>query len=206
MKLKNQKKGSVLNLLSGYFGIALFGLVSVILITVIYLFFAIGHDYVVLPMYDISQQPGFSNTSEFQTAYEYQVTSYQGMDINDLVDDTWMFGFFIQLVISLFLAYRSRSANYFSWISMLTYGLMLVLFVVGLFGTLISWWYEEILLKLFTNLAVNPVLYAYYVRNFSFVFMLQAALMLLTNVINLDLSTLFNRKKREDQALDDELI
>lgn len=206
MKFTKSKKGSIIDLLAVFMGIAIFGLISVILITMAYLLFAIGHDYVVLPMYNISQQPGFSNTSQFQAAYEFQVTSYQGMDINGLVDDTWLFGYFIVIVSSFYLAYKSRSTNYFSWLSMLTYGLMLLLFIVGLVGVVISWWYNEILLKLFINLAVNPVLFGYYIRNFSMLFLLQAAGMLLINIIDLDLASILQRKKKEDQALDDDQI
>lgn len=206
MRFVKNKKGSITDLLASFFGIAIFGLISVILITVVYLWFAVGHDYIVLPMYTISQQPGFANSSQFQTAYEGTVTNYREIDINNLVDNTWLFGYFIVIVISMYLAYRSKTTNLFSWLSMLTYGLMLVLFVVGMFGIVISWWYEDILLKLFTNLAVNPIAFAYYVRNFSTLFLFQAAAMLLVNIIDFDFSTIFNRKNKENQALDDEIV
>lgn len=206
MKLNKQKKGGIGDLLATFMGIAIFGLISVVLITVVYLWYAVGHDYIVLPMYDVSQQGGFVNDTQFQTAYETTVTNYQDIDINNLVDDTWLFGYFIVIILSMYLAYRSKTTNIFSWVSMLTYGLMIVLFVVGLFGVIISWWYDQLLLNLFDNLAVNPIAFAYYVRNFSQLFLFQAAAMLLVNIVDFDFSTIFNRKKKEAQALDDEIV
>lgn len=206
VKYSNTKKANVSNILMIFLAIGIFGLISVMIATIGYLQYAIGHDYVVLNLYDVSQQEGFANTSQFQTAYETVVTDYQSIDINDLVDDVWFFAYGVVVIISLYLAYRSRAMNYFSFISMLTYGLMMVLFVIGIFGVIISWWYNEILLKLFINLAVNPVLFEYYVRNFSFLFMIHAVVLLLINVIDFDFATIMSRKQKEQDSIGDEIL
>lgn len=198
----NNKKSQSGSILIVMVVILVFSVISIIGVTMGYFFFAVGNDYITLPMYNISIT--MNHTSQFNTAYEDVTTNYQNLDLS-FIDDMWAFGYLTMVIISFMIAYKSRT-NYFSWLAMLTYGLMFILFIAGIFSILINILYNDILLKLFINLAVNTPKLAYFVSNFGFIFLIHSAALLLTMVLDFDIEFLRNRKNKEVASLGDEII
>ena len=197
--MKN-KRGS---LLEGYLALMIWGVISIIFVTAAYFYFSIGNDYVILNLYNVSQT--MNNTAALNAGYGGIVTSYQSTNL-DMIDNMWFYGYLIVSIIGLIMSYRTRRMNYFGFLSLLTYGLMFILFVAGLFGTVINWWYNDILLMMFTNLAVNVPYFAFYIKNYGLILLIQSAVMLLINMVDFDLASINNRKKKEQMSFDDELI
>lgn len=200
MNLK--KKG---NLLPLYFAIMIFGIISVLVITLGYFYFAVGNDYLVLPLYNGSQTTNYSDT--INQGFENTIGNYQGTNLS-FIDNFWFLAYLMISIAGLVAAYTSRNTHYFSWSNMLFSGTMIILFIVGLFSTLINWFYFDILLNLFNNMAVNVPKFAFYVENYGFIFFLQMMAMLLINVIDFDYAKLLQRKKKEKETLDleDEIL
>jgi len=183
--------------------IMIFGLISVISVIVTYTTYTVGNDYVVLNLYNASQT--FNSTAEINAGFADVTRNYQDIDLS-FIDRMWAFAYFVLVVISFRIAYMAKSTNYFSFISMLIYGMMFILFVAGLFGTLTEYLYSDILLKMFINLAVNTPLLGYYVLNYGWVFLLHGVGLLLTTVLDFDFAFRKNRKQKEIASLDNEII
>lgn len=201
--INKKSQQSSANILLIFFIIMIFGVISVIYVIVGYTTYVVGNDYIVLNLYNASQS--LDNTPQFQTAYETIVTNYQELDLS-FIDRLWAFSYLVLVIISFGMAYSARSTNYFSFISMLVYGMMFVLFVAGLFSTLINFLYNDILQQMFINLAVSTPLLGYYVLNYGWIFLLHGCGLLLMTVLDFDLAFRKNRKQKEIAALDSEII
>lgn len=202
--MKINKRGQVFgNILMIMFMIMMFGVFSVIMITGGYMSYAVGNDYIVLPLYNASTT--FDTSAEITEGFENTVIYYQGIDLG-FMDNLWLFAYSTLVVMSFGAAYMVRSTNYFSFFSILTYGLMVILFVAGLFGTLIQFLYNDILLKLFINIAIDTPFLAYYVLNYGFIFLIHSVLLLLVTNLDMGFAGLQGRKNKEIASLDDELI
>lgn len=197
--MKN-KKGQ---LIPEFLAILYFGVISVIIITAAYFYFAMGNDYLVLPFYNATESVNFSTT--ISDAMGTTVENYQNTNLS-IIDNVWFIAYLIISMMGYRAAYISRGLNYFSWVNMLMYGVMVLLFVASLFYVVINWWYTDILLNLFTNLAVNVPKFAFYVENYGFIFFLQAVSMLLINVVDFDIARNKQRKNKEVQSLEDEIV
>lgn len=198
--MKSNKKSNVIVYM---ITLLVFGLIALMYITFAYFSFAVGNDFIIIPLYNATSTTNYGDNIE--TAFATTVEDYQGTNL-DFIDDFWFFSYCLVSVLGFYGAYSSRTTNYWSWLSMLTYGLMLMLFIAGLFYVVINWWYNDILLKLFDNLAINLPKFAWYIRNYGFLFLLQSAAMLLINIVDLDISYIRNRKKKEQASLDDEIV
>lgn len=201
--MKNKKSQAVSSLLMIYFAMFIFSVISIIAVIMTYTEYAIGNDYVLIPMYNISEQ--LNNSARIENASAQIVTNYQGMDL-DFIDNMWFFSYFILLISSFGIAYKTKSVNYFSFLSMLTYGLMIVLFIASLFSAVLNILYYDILQNLFINMAVSVPKLAYFVRNFGYITLLHSASLLLIMMLDFDFAFIRNRQKKEEQAFDDEII
>ena len=186
-----------------YFALMIFGIIAVSYVIITYTSYVVGNDYIVLNLYNASQE--LNSSAQFQAAYDQVATNYQSIDLS-FIDRMFGFGYLVLVIASFTMAYQARGTNYFGFLSMLTYGLMFVLFVAGLFGTFIEYLYNDILLQMFINMAVNTPLLGYYVTNYGWIFLLHSAALLLVTVIDLDFAFRKNRKEKELAAMDDEII
>lgn len=200
--MKRQNKRGVL---SYFFGIMIFFLISIVGIAGTYFYFAVGNDYLILNLYNASTTA--NNSALIDAGFEEVVTNYQNTSLG-FIDNVWLFSYMFISIIGFSGAYFSRSMNYYSWLSMLTYGLMFFLFILGLFLIIINWLYRDILLNLFDNLAVNLPKFAFVLDNLGLIFLLQASIMLLLNVVDFDFAFIMGRKSKEQKTLtqDDDLV
>lgn len=188
--------------------ILIFSFVSIIYITYAILNFAIINDYLLYNLQDISESlevqgvvgTGFSNiTQSFGNSY----TSF-----NFHWDDLWFIAYWIFLISTLIAAYQSRQMNYFGFLPFLFYGIMFVLFLLTLFTTLTDWWKTEIMLALFPDIIIYLPKFYFYLDNIGIFSAVHIVLCLLVNLIDFDFGKIINRRKQEQQALqeDDEVV
>jgi len=120
------------------------------------------------------------------------------------------YGILLSLVLmcatGLAIAYFSRSLNYFSFLGMLTYGLMFLLFVVGMVETYTSWIYD-IIINLFPTMVIDLPIFDYWLSNVGIIVLVLCGFMLLINQIDFDLAVITRRKDKERDMLNqDEIV
>lgn len=200
MKINN-KKGNVPEIM---ITLMVIGLLSIIFIIIGLLVYVIGNDYVMIPLLNASQT--FNASEGITTGFNTVANNYHNMELS-FMDDVWLFVYILVSIAGFVMSYKSKGDSPFTFLSMLTYGLMLILFIGGFFATIMSWLYYELLMNLFINYTPNLPKLAYYISNYGVILLLQSGLMLLLRTIDFDFRSLNNRRKNEIQSLnDDELI
>ncbi len=197
------KKGEM-NILLILFVMMVFSVILIIGIIFAYILFAAGHDYAILTLYDAGVES--NQSAEIQAGFENTVESYRSIDISSVSDNIWLFSYLSMSIIGFVAAYRSRRTGIFSFLSILTYGILFMLYLFSFFLVIMQWLYFDILLNLFTNLVPNLPMLEFWVTNGGIMFLIQASLLLLVKVIDLDLSSWKAREKKELAAFDDEIV
>lgn len=201
--INKNKKGQISNII-GY--ILLFSLIAVLYVFSSYFIFSMGNDYIVYNLVDIGQNVNFSE--KINTGFQTLGVNYQDTNL-DIIDNGFLLSYLILIISSLIVAYRSRGLNYFGFLNIMTYGLMFLLFLLGIIGVIVKWIYTDWLLALFTNLSINLPLFAFYINNLYIISLLHLVVLFLIMVIDLDFTSINTRKKNERMSLnqmDDELI
>lgn len=161
-----------------------------------------GHDFAVLKMYDAAVL--FNASPEIQAGFESTVESYEAVDVSSIADNIFLFGYFFASMIAYAIAYKSRGMGNFSFLSMLTFGLALVLFIFSFFLVIMNFLYFQILLGLFINLIPNLPFMEWWITNGGIVFLVQASTLLLVKVVDLDFRS-FGARKKAEATYDDDL-
>lgn len=168
-----------------------------------FVYYVGGHDFAVLPLYTAAV--GFNASPEIQAGFENTVESYEAIDVSGVADNIFFFAWFFASAIGYGVAYRSRGTGNFSFLSMLTFGLMFILYIFSFFLVIMQWLYFDILLNLFINLIPNLPKLEWFLTFGGIVFLLQASTMLLLKVVDLDFRSFFGRRKAEENYDNDDL-
>jgi hypothetical protein len=191
----NNKKGEMLK----SFGIiATMSLVIISAVFVFYFFYISGNNFISVPLTDAGLASGFDPlvTDAMVDAGEtYQNTNLKFIDYGILLSLT------LVVVVGLAISYFSRSLNYFSFLGMLTYGLMFLLFIVGVVEQYTGWIYD-MMINLFPTMVIDLPVFDYFLSNMGIFILILTGFMLLINQIDFDLAVITKRKDKERDILD----
>ena len=146
MVIKNSK-----GMLKAFGVVVTFSLVSVMMIFILYLIFTLGNNYIAVPLINVTNVTNFDpmiNAGIEQAGLSYQNTNLQ------MIDWGFFFGLVVLTSTSLSLSYYSRCMNYFSFLSILTYGLMFLMFIVSMIEITTDWIYT-MLVNLLPSIVIN---------------------------------------------------
>jgi len=119
------------------------------------------------------------------------------LSIPGLVDILW-FASFILLVFSLVQAsYYSKREGYFSAISFLMYGTLILMFVTSVFVELSEWFWEQILIPVLPNMTLATPIFTFYLTNIGIINLVIIVGCILVNIFDFDLSSFAQRKDKE---------
>lgn len=196
------KKGNIFINMSLSFMV--FFVIVTLLIGFVYLLYVVGNDYVVVTLWESTNtsQETLNFTSNITTGFNNQVTWYQNISLS-IIDNMVFVSYILFFVGSLIVAYFTREIDNFSWLLNLFYGVMLLLFVLGLFIITIEWLYDDIILNLFDIPLINTPYYSWLKENLGLVFIVQSVLFLLVNKLDFDNALSNQRKKKESEAFDE---
>lgn len=203
------KKGSI-NVLFLMFILMIFSVIMISGLIVGYFIFAVGHDYAILPTYDagITMTEEFNSSEQLVTGFENTVESYRNIDINTASDNVFIFAYVTFTITAFMVSYYSRGSGTFAFLSLITYGVILVLYVFGLFMILLNTLYYDVLQRLFTNLVVSLPVFEWWLENSGVIMLVQASILLIVRELDFDFRSFKLRKKSENLSVidDDELI
>ena len=202
--LSKNKKGNIYIQFSLFFMV--FFLLGTITIFLGYFIFALGNDYVVVPLWEQANtsQSTFNHSVAIQQGFNDQVTFYQSINLR-LIDNIFFVSWVMFVVGSLIFAYLSREIDNFNWLLTLFYGIMIMLFVLGLFIITIEWFYDDIILNLFGSPIINTPYYTWLKENLGLIFVIHSAILLLVNRLDFD-NALSNQRKRKEQEAFEEIL
>lgn len=183
-----------------------FSFVSIMYLTFAILNFAIWNDYVIYNMQNITEQLETQGTIKMGVANWTLSMADQYRETNFHYDDIWFFAYMVFVISTLIGAYKSRQQNYFSFLSFLFYGIMFVLFLLTIFSTLTNWWNDEILTKMLPNTVILLPKFYYYLNHIGIFSTVHLALCLIVNLFDFDFALINAKKKKESDAIDEEVV
>ena len=89
---------------------------------------------------------------------------------------------------------------------MLTYGLMFILFLLGMIEEYTSWFYD-MLINLFPTMVIDLPVFNWFLSNIGIYVLVLTSIMLLINQLDFDFAVINRRKEKERDVLtEDEVI
>jgi hypothetical protein len=178
---------------------------SVILIGLALFFYAVFNDYL---YYNLNQAVlTLENMGLIGTWVNDLMVTLQNtvlVLIPNLLDLLWVITFIIFAYTFLKSAYYAKREGYLSALSFLTFGIMVVLFVLGIFVTLSEWFQAEFIAKVMPTLLYSTPFFSMYLDNIGLVNTILIFLAIILNFVDLELAK-FNFRKQNDQVENTEL-
>lgn len=172
---------------------------SSIMIGIALFFYAVFNDYVYYNLNQavlLLQNSGIIGTWVNDLMVTLQSTVL--VLIPNLLDLLWVVTFIIFSFSFLKSAYYAKREGYLSALSFLTFGIMVVLFVMGIFVTLSEWFQAEFIAKLMPTLLYSTPFFSMYLNNIGLINTSLIFLAIVLNFVDLELAK-FNFRKQNDQ-------
>lgn len=118
--------------------------------------------------------------------------------IPNTLDLLWVLAFLLFVIGFLSSAYYTKREGYFSALAFLTYGIMSVLFILGIFTTLSTWFQTEFIGKVMPNLVYTTPFFNLYLANVGLISTLLIALAIILNFVDFELTRFNIRKDAEN--------
>lgn len=177
--------------------ILLFSLVSIVYISFALINFAAVNDYVFYEMQNITEtlerdaiiRAGTANFT-LSAADSYRTTNLH-------IDDFWLFLYMVFFISTLITAYKTRQKNYYSFLSIMFYGIMFILFLLSIFASLTDWFNEQVLLRALPNAIILLPKFYFFLEHIGIFTSIQVVACLVVNQLNFDFATIRERRKKE---------
>lgn len=184
----------------------IFAFISIIYIFISVFMYAAANDYLFYNLQNFTEQMEADGIVKSGTAARTQSYGDDFTNFNLHLDDLWLIAYLVFLISSFVVSYKADRQSYFSFLGLLFYGIMFLLFILTIFSTLTTWFKTDILLKVIpTAYLIVPKFY-YYLDNIGIFSVVHLVICAVLNMVDFDLPTIFQKKKREQQALEDEEI
>lgn len=191
--------------MSNVFGfIMIFSFISIIYIFMAVLIYGITNDYILFNLQEVVDDLGNSSIISNNTVSFLQQTGDDYRNFNFHWDDIWFLSYIAFFMSSLIVSYRVRKQNYFTFLGMLFYGVMVILFAITIFTTLTNWFKDNIMIAVLPSVSILLPKFYYYLDHIGIFSSIQIGLCLLINIVDFDFAKIFQKKKQEQQALEDD--
>jgi len=184
----------------------LFSFISIIYIFISLFWYAAANDYLFYNLQNLTETLESDGIVKNGTSALTQTWGDDFTNFNLHLDDLWLIAYIVFIASSLIICYKADRSNYFSFLGMLFYGIMFFLFVLTLFGTLTNWFKDEILLSILPTASIVVPKFYYYLDHIGIFSALHLAVCMVANMLDFDFSKIVQKKKIEQQTLDDEEV
>lgn len=174
-----------------------YNVVSVFSILIILVIYGVAKDYILYSVYNTAAT--LYNIGMLSETFLNQIviTSNVVDIIPQYLDLFWLLltvTLFVELIIA---SYYSGRKTWFSSLGLLTFGVLVMLFLSAIFTTIATWVQSSFITNLFSNLVINTPFFNFYMTNITIINILMIGLCVLANFIDLDISGFEQRKQRE---------
>jgi hypothetical protein len=188
-------------------GVMIFSFISIIFIFIAALQIGVYNDYILYSVQDAADVMYYNQSMLTNNSYNFISDSgTRFSSFNFYLDELWLFCYLAFFVSSLVSAYMSEKENYFTFLGMLFYGTMAILFLLGLFTTLTDWFKVEILLKILPYTVIAMPKFYFYLDHVGLFSLGQLVICMIINMVDFDFVKIIFRKKQENKAFEDNEI
>lgn len=180
--------------------VAGFSLVAVVSMVIFYLMYIVGNDYIVFPMYDIFQNITVYS-SEIINASVVVAENYQNTNLG-IIDLGFFLSYILLIVSSFKVAYKTRRPEPITFLSLLFYGIMLIMFVLGFILIVVNWIYADILQVITAGMVMDLPWFTFYLTYLGIIFLFHAIGLLMVNQMDFNMEQFFQRKRKEVKSIE----
>ena len=206
-KMHNEKsrlgKKGRLSIISISVFIMIFSFISIIYIFSSIFLFATANDFLFFNMQNLTEELENQNIVKEGTAALTQTFGDDFTNFELHLDDLWLIAYILFIISSLVVCYKADRQNYYSFLGWLFYGIMFFLFVLTLFSTITDWFKDELLLTILPNVALVIPKFFFFLDNIGIFSGIHLIVCLLVNMVDFDFAKIFQKKKLEQKALED---
>jgi len=186
--------------------IIIFSLMSMISVTVALLMYGINNDYIFYNLQNVSEELAADGVMQQSYADLSQSFFDNYHNVPPALDYIWLAIYIIFILTTLAYSYQAKRVGYIGVFGYIFFGIMILLFVASIVDTITSWWKTEILFSIMPSAIYSMPMYSYYISNLGILILLQTIGCFIANVIDFDLSKLNARKKKEQDAIENEVL
>ncbi len=179
-------------------GIIIFSFISIIFIFLSLLSLGAMNNYGSYELYKLSKE--FIANGLMHNAFLSTVESLASTTLTILpyIDLLFLFSLISMISGSLVFSYFTKRENYFSIFNFAVFGMMIFVYVGGIFLELTHWFRDEILLKVFPTYSSYLPIFDWYLSNVMVINIILVVACIIANFVHLDLLKFSNRKKDEN--------
>jgi len=179
-------------------GILFFSFISMLFVFFTSIYVILVHNYGMATLYNVTVD--MINNSQVPAAIlnATQTSINNVHNLPNYFDSFWLLAFVAFAISSIISSYFAKRESYFSVITMLVFGIFIIMFVSGIFLQ-ISEWFRDNIMSAFPSILPMMPKFTFYLNNIAVINLTLVFLCLFANFIDLDFSKFFNRKKKEDE-------
>ena len=178
-----------------------FSLISTILLSVMLFFYVANHDYLFIEIYDIGENFVDNDLMSVSFLDGIENVFLEMQVIPQTLDILWLLSF-IMLVIGVWRnSYFADRLGYFSIVSLLTYGVMVFLFLSSIFYQISDWLFDVFIKNLLNNYSFAIPFFSFYLENYGLINAIIITIALILNFVDFDFSKFTTRKDKEKEEI-----
>lgn len=181
--------------------VALFGLVSMISLIFVVSIWGVNNDYVLWELNEFAKTAESDGLIKTNIMNAVDSTAESHMQLSAYFDWYWLLSYILFVGSSIGIAYYSKDEDEFSFLGMLFYGTMIMLFIFSVGSVLTSWLGLHVLYSILPNLEAVMPKFNYWVSNAGLFTFIHLLVCIVANKVDLRISQ--NIRKRGEEFTDE---
>lgn len=167
--------------------------------------YGVLQDYIMFPLYEIAQNLVSSGVSQSWVLTSIEAIDDVVMFFPQVLDLLWLFSAVAlgsELIVT---SYYLKRRNYFSLLTLMFWGTLVLLFLMNIYLILSNWVLDELLAKILPEVIYSTPFFNFYLTWAGVINTTLIVVCIIINTVDFDLSTYFQRKTKESQVAGDSL-
>lgn len=178
--------------------IAVLSLLSSIALGMSLFTYVLAYDEIFYRMYEVAEDLNTNGILPTEFLTEIEETIEWTQFLPQYLDFFWFASFVAFSITFLVACYRAEREGYLSLFSLLTFGIMLMLFMSGIFMQVSEWFNTVIYDYLLSGISFNTPLFNWYLANYGKYNIILAIVGIILNFVDFDFSKILQRKDKEN--------
>lgn len=177
--------------------IILFSLISSIFLFVAVLLWGINNDYVLFEVNEQAQSLANSSIITNTSAASAEASGNAHANLNFYFDFWWLGNYISLWIATVAVSYFSREEEYFSFLGLLFFGTMFILFIIAVIYPLTEWWVNDLLYKILPGLQGTLPMFDHYNDNVGIYSFIHLLVCIFANRMYFRINDNFNKKNTD---------
>ena len=174
--------------------VAVFSLISIIGLIASVLLWGVNNDYMIYELNNFTQSMGELGLVSDEIVASADVSAEQYAKLIDYFDWYWLLFYITFIGSTVFVSYYAKDEDEFSFLGMLFYGTMVLLFLFSIMTVMTDWFSAEVLYKLLPNLAGALPKFDSWLSNAGVFTLIHLLVCIIANKINLNIESGIKKK------------